>query len=582
MNTLSTHDNSQAAYTPLVKGNDALRRGNYAQAIEYYAQVIVQQPMLAKSISANLAIARQKYRGNRHASEKPCVAVCGWELAHNAAGRVHTLATIYDTFSQVEIIGSLFPKFGREVWEPIRDTAIAKHTIIVEDESKFIAQAIQLVAAHPYDIVHLSKPRAPNIFFGILYKLLWNAQILVDIDDEELAFVDTETPISIHDYIQQHGKLPELNNLDGQNWTRLAVGLAKEFDAVTVCNAALQERYGGEIIHHARDENQFKPSPQLKQKSREMYGISQDAKVVLFFGTPREHKGLIETAQAIASLKRSDIIYCIVGTFPDESLKKRLLEIKGCNYTFLPNQPISKAPNILAIADCCVFLQSPDSIAAQFQTPAKLSDALGMDIPIISYESYGLQELIKANAILKTNKKSLKSDLEKTLLRKADIQSSHSKIRNFFKENYSIKNNAERLRSLTCGFQAIRKDHVELDAISSQFLSIALSSVLQNFKNTAPKKLNKTKPTRTSPPKKPKTIQNNKLKMNSKSLITKIFGHNLSDDTLKPSTHIDLPYFSVLVYAEKIDTQLRLTLESLALATANLNCSISEIGRAHV
>jgi hypothetical protein len=53
-----------------------------------------------------------------------------------------------------------------------------------------MAQAIDLVSAHPFDLVHLSKPRFPNILLGLLYRLLWDAQILVDIDDDELAFVD--------------------------------------------------------------------------------------------------------------------------------------------------------------------------------------------------------------------------------------------------------------------------------------------------------------------------------------------------------------------------------------------------------
>jgi glycosyltransferase involved in cell wall biosynthesis/GT2 family glycosyltransferase len=399
MNAPPIQESGKTARTPLAKGNKAVRQGNFEQAIAHYAQVIVQQPGLAKIISVNLAIARQKYRASRQASPKASVAVCGWELAHNAAGRVYTLASIYETFAQVEIIGSLFPSFGREIWEPIRDTAIAKHTFVVEDESKFIEQAIQLVAVHPYDIIHLSKPRAPNIFFGILYKLLWGAKVLMDIDDEELAFVGAETPLSIDDYIQQHGKLPDLKDLAGKDWTRLAVGLAKEFDGLTVCNAALQQRYGGEIIRHARDEKRFKPSPELKRQSREKYGIPQDAKVVLFFGTPREHKGLIETAQAIASLKHPNLIYCIVGSFSDESLKQRLLAVKGCNYKFLPNQPISKTPEILAIADCCVLLQDTNSTAAQYQTPAKLSDALGMGVFIFASPSSGLDEYIETGVV---------------------------------------------------------------------------------------------------------------------------------------------------------------------------------------
>lgn len=428
MKTSHTQKSTGIAKTPLTEGNAAFRRGDHVQAIAYYAEVMIQQPELAKSISVNLAMARQKYRDSRQTSSKPSVAVCGWDLAHNAAGRAYTLATIYDTFAQVEIIGSLFPSFGREVWEPIRDTAIAKHTFVVEDESKFIAQAIQLVAAHPYDIVHLSKPRAPNIFFGVLYKLFWGTKVLMDIDDEELAFVGADAPISIDDYIQQHGQLPEFKNLAGKDWTRLAVGVAKEFDGLTVCNVALQQRYGGEIVRHARDEKQFVPSPELKRKSREKYGIPQAAKVVLFFGTPREHKGLIETAQAIASLKRPDLIFCIVGSFIDESLKQQLLQVKECNYRFLPNKSIFETAGILSIADLCIFLQNADSTAAKYQTPAKISDAITMGITSIVSRVEGTADLANIPGIVYFDKKSPNEVLEEKIEKILQLDRGGSKL----------------------------------------------------------------------------------------------------------------------------------------------------------
>jgi hypothetical protein len=34
---------------------------------------------------------------------------------------------------------------------------------LIEDERAFMAQAIDLVSAHPADLVHLVKPRWPNI-----------------------------------------------------------------------------------------------------------------------------------------------------------------------------------------------------------------------------------------------------------------------------------------------------------------------------------------------------------------------------------------------------------------------------------
>lgn len=569
--------------TSLAKGNEAFRQSNFAQAIAYYAQVIIRQPELAKSISANLSVARKKYRNSRQESKKPSVAICGWELAHNAAGRAYTLATIYQTFAQVEMIGTLFPGFGREIWEPIRETAINKHTFVVEDESKFIEQAIQLVVAHPYDIVHLSKPRAPNIFFGIIYKLLWGAKILVDIDDEELSYVGAETPISIKSYIQQHKKLPELKDLAGKEWTRLAVGLVKEFDGVTVCNAALQERYGGEIIRHARDEKMFKPSAELKKQCREKYGIPQDAKVVLFFGTPREHKGLIETAQAIATVNRPEIIYCIVGSFPDESLKQRLLEVKGCSYKFIPNQPISNTPEVLAIADCCVLLQDTNSAAAQFQTPAKLSDALGMEVPVISYPSFGLQEIAQANVLLMTNKESLKSDLEKILIENSFFNGVSKGIKSTFKEMLSIGKNAEQLRKFildskfTTTKSFLKKECV--DTILSQFIYSIPRRNLSNVDKLYQKGFYVNSPAKTLNNVLPNKIKSDKhnLKLYAPEVNINVFGNTLSEDIIKPIREINLPYFSVLVYAENMSAQLRLTLEALAIATAGLNCSITVI-----
>ncbi|MEI2418989.1 6-hydroxymethylpterin diphosphokinase MptE-like protein, partial [Arthrospira platensis SPKY2] len=112
-----------------------------------------------------------------------------------------------------------------QVWEPIRGGEIRCHTIRVEDEGRFIEQALGLVLAHPYEVVHLSKPRMPNIILGLLYKLVWGARVIVDIDDEELTFVRASEPVDLRE-------LPPLRDLDSQEWTEMAAGLAREFDKV--------------------------------------------------------------------------------------------------------------------------------------------------------------------------------------------------------------------------------------------------------------------------------------------------------------------------------------------------------------
>lgn len=411
----------------LSQGNIALRKKDYITAITHYLRALQQAPALGNTISSNFYLIRSQYPKHRSTAAKPAVAICSWELAHNPAGRAYTLAKLYQSWADVEIIGSIFPSHGKDIWEPIRNTTIPKHTFLVKEESHFIDQAITLVSSHPYDIVHLSKPRAPNLFFGLLYKLIWGSKVLIDIDDEELAFVGTNTAISIDDYIKTHSSLPELKNLAGKEWTQIAVGMVNKFDGVTVSNPALQKIYGGEIIRHARDENLYSSSPDKKIKNRETLGITSDKKVVLFLGTPREHKGLIDTAYAIQKLQRKDILFTIIGEFPNSELKAQLKKIPGVNYLFLENQPIEKAHEYASIGDVCILLQDPSSHAAKFQTPAKLTDMLASGVVVLASDICELSNLSKSGAVISVTRENLPFKLD-AVLRDNNLISTTQKI----------------------------------------------------------------------------------------------------------------------------------------------------------
>jgi GT2 family glycosyltransferase/glycosyltransferase involved in cell wall biosynthesis len=437
----------QPAQSALAQANQAYRAGDSSAAMVGYVAAIQQMPGLDQTLCANIARTRQQYHAGRATSAPLKVVVCGWELAHNAAGRAHTLAEIYSEFAEVEIVGSLFPRWGSEVWEPMRDTSIPVDTFIAEP-GRFIQQAMRLVAAHPADTVHLSKPRAPNILFGVLYKLLWQARVVLDIDDEELAFVSAETPLAVGNYRQQHPALPPLNQLPDTDWTRLAVGLAHEFDAITVSNIALQRRYGGDIIGHARDPQTLTPSAELRQASRQARSIRPNQKVILFSGTPRPHKGLLEVARAIQSLQRSDILFVIAGSFGAnyQSFKDQLHAVKGVNYLFLENQPLPALPSILALADCCVLMQDPSHPCASFQIPAKLSDALAMRIPVIATATPALADAIAAGAVILATPDNLASQLAASL----DQPNPHltDAGHRYFTEHLSLAANAARLQQL--------------------------------------------------------------------------------------------------------------------------------------
>ena len=76
--------------------------------------------------AANLERARTRYRQQRQAinqqgPEHTTVVVAAAELSHNAAGRAYTLAQLYRHLGHpVTLLGSQFPQWGRELWQPIR------------------------------------------------------------------------------------------------------------------------------------------------------------------------------------------------------------------------------------------------------------------------------------------------------------------------------------------------------------------------------------------------------------------------------------------------------------------------------
>lgn len=404
--------------TELQIANIALRNKQYVEAIRHYVLALKESPDLAHIIVPNLKISQKRYQIARKGADKSKVIVCGSNLANNAAGRALTLAQLYDGFADVSVIGNFFPKFGTSLWGPMAKTTIPVHGIVVEDQTSYMDLALSLVMENPCDILHLSKPRFPNILMGMLYKLVWGSRVIMDIDDEELGFVNASVTLSLTDVFEpSQGRSRPMSNLLDSTWTQLAVGLATAFDGVTVVNPALQQRYGGTIVRHARDEARFTPSAERREKSRKSLGIKSDEKVVLFLGTPRAHKGLMETAKAIASLKRNDIIYLIVGDFPKEiqSLKSELQSLNGVKLKFIPDQPFDSVPDILASADICVLLQDTKGLAARMQTPAKLSDALAMGVQVLASSTPGLIDMVEEGAVIPVAGDSLVTTLGKSL-----------------------------------------------------------------------------------------------------------------------------------------------------------------------
>jgi len=370
------------------------------------------------------------------------VGICGWELSHNAAGRAVTLLDVYDKspLYSARLIGCIFPAWGRALWSPLRHLKLEPKVLRVEDQSRFLKQAEQLVRQNPLDLVHLSKPKLPNILIGLLYKLIWQAKVIVDIDDEELAFVGADKPVTHPSDLET-----EMANLTGKEATQLAVGLSRYFDGITVSNPALQAVYGGQMVPHVRDETEFSPSLARRRLNRSLLGIPLEDKVVLFSGTPRKHKGLFETAESLAELGRGDVRFVIVGDFPFTDIKDELLKIKGVNFQFVTGQSYRHIADVVSVGDVAVLLQDASSRVTRFQAPAKLTDALAMGLTVLAQDLPALSDLLAAGAFEPVTKANLTPMLANALKSQVDPMKSHT--RQVFLDKLSIRSVLPKLQA---------------------------------------------------------------------------------------------------------------------------------------
>ena len=127
----------------------APNRSRWMRQGRAYGQGLMEQPLLGMHYAANLERARSQYRQERRTinQQGPAhtqVVVAAAELmSHNAAGRAFTLAQLYHPMGHpVALLGSHFPQWGSELWEPIQ-TAVTKaqlpvHTFVAEHEPRYV------------------------------------------------------------------------------------------------------------------------------------------------------------------------------------------------------------------------------------------------------------------------------------------------------------------------------------------------------------------------------------------------------------------------------------------------------------
>ena len=329
---------------------------------------------------------------------RPSVAVVCWDLGHNALGRAHLLADMLSADHDVEIVGCHFPMFGDEVWRPLRDSTVPIRRYPGGRFPRHFETMERMAAELTADVVYVVKPRLPAMGVGWLARVDAGRGLMVDCDDLELTFVAGDHGITLGEAAALHDH-PDFLRPEGRTWTRFCEWAVRLADAVTVSNATLAARYGGAVVPHARDEQVFDPALYDRDEARACLGVGADARVVLFAGTPRRHKGIQQVAAALDRIGDGRNRLCLLATPELEEVQPLLV---GHARWVHPVDPpaFSHLPQLLAAADAVCVLQDPASETARWQMPAKITDALAMGVPCLVNPMPPLQPLIDEGALV--------------------------------------------------------------------------------------------------------------------------------------------------------------------------------------
>lgn len=330
-------------------------------------------------------------------TRRPRVAVLAWDVGHNPLGRAHLLAGLLHRSFDTEIWGAQFPRYGTGTWAPLRDSRIPINVFPGREFPAHFDEMCAVAERIDADAIYVSKPRLPSYALGVLAKQASNRPLVLDVDDHELSFFGDAPGLDLHD-VPGMRRDPTFSLPFDRLWTQVCDPLVDAADALTVSNDALRERYGGVVVPHARDERVFDPARHDRAEARRRLGVSEEARVLLFGGTPRVHKGVVDLLRALERLGDERYRLLLFGSRELEAMRDEIGELARWVLT-VPSPRFDDLPGVLAAADVACVLQDPDHAASRYQFPAKVVDALAMRVPCLVRPVAPLRPLVERGVL---------------------------------------------------------------------------------------------------------------------------------------------------------------------------------------
>jgi len=316
------------------------------------------------------------------------VSVLCFDVSDNAVGRAWLLARLLEPLGPVEIVG---PRFGAAVWEPLVEESIPVRSLPGGRLPAFATRLPALARMADGDLLYASKPRLTSAGIGYLARLAGHRPLLLDVDDWEVGFFLRGGPWGTV------GRALNLSNPSGLTWTWLMERMMGLADGITVASRFLERRFGGVLIPHVRDTDRWAPGRADPDPARDRLGVDKE-RVVMFLGTPRAYKGVLDLAAAVARIGRSDVVLALVGTDPDSETGRAVMA-QHPGARLIGRVPIAQVPAYLAAAHVVVVPQR-DSSDTRGQVPAKLFDAMALGRPIVSTRVSMIPEILEGCGLL--------------------------------------------------------------------------------------------------------------------------------------------------------------------------------------
>ena len=225
-------------------------------------------------------------------SDKPIFDIISNNLSGNCLGRALVFADILKRDYRVRILGML--RKNSIIWkiagnhQDIEFIPIRYRTFPL-----YLFSVFALIIKIKSSKVIAVKPLFSSFGTALLLKLFRGRKVILDIDDNELAWLSEDKSFS-HKYLSFKP--------DRYLITKILSKFIKFADQITVCNGYLQSKYGGAIIPHAREPEKFVLNSN-KAELKNRLGIDEEKFVICHIGSYRPHKGLDRVVEALDILE---------------------------------------------------------------------------------------------------------------------------------------------------------------------------------------------------------------------------------------------------------------------------------------